>query len=61
MGTKVSDRFCVPGCNGHHARQHQIGWKAFEEECRMVQGGSLLFAHGYWRNWPGRKAWEAKQ
>ena len=60
MGTKVSDRFCVPGCTAHHALQHRLGWDSFEVEIRIAQGATLIFAKGYWDRWPGRIAWERK-
>lgn len=60
MGTKVSDRYAVPGCSGHHSRQHTIGWKSFEAEMGLAQGATLIFANGYWSKWPGRIAWEAR-
>lgn len=61
MGTKVSDRFAIPLCTGHHAYQHTIGWAPFERECLAGgEGAALQAADAYWRNWPGRIAWEAK-
>ena len=60
MGTKVSDRFCVPGCTAHHALQHRLGWDSFETEIRIARGATLIFAKGYWDRWPSRIAWERK-
>jgi len=58
MGTKVSDRHCIPLCAGHHTRQHTRGWATFERECL---GGkpAVALAAAYWQAWPGRGDWEA--
>lgn len=32
MGTKPSDEWTVPLCDGHHKEQHQIGHRAFDEK-----------------------------
>lgn len=60
MGTKVSDRYAVPMCVAHHARQHQVGWRYFEIEMVRPHGYALKAAEAYWRAWPGRIAWERK-
>lgn len=57
MGTKVSDRFAIPLCAGHHGRQHSRGWKTFEAEC-LGGKSAVAIAHAYWNAWPGRIAWE---
>lgn len=61
MGTKVSDRFAVPMCAGHHRMQHAFGWHTFERECFGIAGHALAASMHYWRSWPGRIAWERKQ
>lgn len=57
LGSKVSDRFCVPLSLGCH--QHQtdvVGWSEFE---MTLPGGSAeALAVQYWEAWPGRAAWE---
>lgn len=55
IGTKVNDRHCVPMCDGHHANQHNWGWKSFEANFRI---DALMAANAYYRAWPGRAAWE---
>jgi hypothetical protein len=60
MGTKVSDRFAVPMCRRHHARQHAIGWRYFQTEMSKPWTYALEAAEAYWRAWPGRIAWERK-
>lgn len=57
MGTKVADQHAIPLCSGHHGKQHRIGWRSFEEA--YVFGAVGVAAH-YWKAWPGRIAWEAK-
>lgn len=57
MGTKVSDRFAIPGCTGHHAEQHRIGWATFQTKYKF---DALWAAGQYWSKWPGRGAWEAR-
>lgn len=54
--TKVSDRFCIAMCDGHHAEQHR-GWKTFEAKYRI---NCLDLAAQFWRAWPGRSVWERK-
>ena len=60
MGTKVADRYAVPMCQAHHARQHRIGWFYFQTEMCRPQDHALKAADAYWRAWPGRIAWERK-
>jgi hypothetical protein len=57
MATKVADRHSVPLCEGHHAEQHRIGWQSFNKKYNV---DCALVALTYWRNWPGRIAWERK-
>lgn len=60
VGTKVADRFAVPMCAKHHAQQHQKGWRTFMA-LRQVSSQMLLDAAAtFWRQWPGRAAWERK-
>jgi hypothetical protein len=58
IGTKVADRYAVPLCSFHHAKQHRWGWKTFQA---AFQIDALAAAEAYWRAWPGRIAWERKQ
>jgi len=57
MSTKASDRFAIPLCAGHHARQHNRGWQTFESECLGGKPATAL-ADAYWHAWPGRAEWE---
>lgn len=61
IGTKVSDRFAVPLCSGHHRMQHAKGWLSFEINFLSRPGSAFDAAASYWRSWPGRIAWEKKQ
>lgn len=61
MGTKVADRWAIPLCSFHHARQHQIGWATFDRRHLGSEAAALSAAYDFWKAWPGRKAWEAKQ
>lgn len=58
MGSKVRDSAAIPLCSKHHREQHSIGWRAFE--ARYGGFDALSVAGQYWRNWPGRLAWERK-
>lgn len=59
ISTKVADRYAVPLCSHHHRLQHSIGWRRFEAS--LLSAGEALLATGqYWKNWPGRIAWERK-
>jgi hypothetical protein len=61
MGTKASDKYAVPLCTRHHAKQHQHGWKLFEHTCLDgYEGCALKYAELFWKAWPGRIAWERK-
>lgn len=57
MSTKVSDRFAIPGCSGHHREQHNSGWATFQAKHKF---DALWAAGQYWSKWPGRGAWEAR-
>ena len=54
MGTKASDRNCIPLCHYHHALHTAKGWSALG----ITREQGTAMAAQYWRNWPGRKAWE---
>ena len=61
IGTKVADKFAIPLCGGpegHHAEQHRIGWKSFEAKYGL---DAVDVAGQFWKAWPGRIAWEARQ
>lgn len=55
MGTKVSDMYAMPMCDGHHAEQHRIGWRTFESLYRF---DAIIVAQAFWVAWPGRVLWE---
>lgn len=60
LGTKVSDRFCMPlsaGC--HHQQTAIIGWPMFEQT--LPTRSSVALSNAYWHEWPGRIAWEREQ
>ena len=57
MGLKVADRHAIPLCAGHHARQHNHGWKTFESEC-LGGKSAVAMSDAYWSAWPGRIEWE---
>lgn len=61
IGTKVADRYCVPGCAGHHAMQHRIGWQTFMARMGTSANELLIAAARLWNSWSGRPAWERKQ
>lgn len=61
MGTKVSDRYAVPGCSGHHGLQHRIGWPEFVAAMGTSKAAMLRAADILWRSWPGRAKWEREQ
>ena len=54
MGTKVSDKWAFPMCDGHHTEQHR-GWVTFIAKHGLTMRAICEF---YWRNWHGRAAWE---
>lgn len=58
IGTKVSDRAALPLCALGHDEQHRIGWTSFQLK---YQFNGFDVVERYWRAWPGRIAWEAKQ
>src|SRR5689334_18739276 len=53
VGTKVADRFAVPGCAGHHRRQHNEGWATFLHQIGATKEALLKAADTLWRAWPG--------
>jgi hypothetical protein len=61
IGTKVSDRYAVPMCNGfqgHHQLQHSVGWATFEANFKV---NALEASAAYWRHWlttPEGREWE---
>jgi len=65
MGTKASDRFALPLCQRHHDEQsgkigefrQRGGWRSFELKYGF---NAVAVAGEYWRKWPGRVAWEAR-
>lgn len=57
--SKVSDRWAIPLRDSCHARQHRVGWKTFEQI--LPDGDAVELAFRYWREWPGRAAWEREQ
>lgn len=63
MGTKASDRFAIPLCDGHHKRQHNKGWHTFEREC-LGGKSAVAMSDAYWFDWlrtPMGRNWQAKQ
>lgn len=58
-GTKVADRHAIPLCNVCHAVQHNGGWKTFERD-HLSRQDAVMMAEAYWKAWPGRIAWQAK-
>jgi hypothetical protein len=61
IGTKVSDRYSVPACSGHHRSQHNKGWATFLRIMGISKEVLLDGAAQFWSRWPGRPAWERKQ
>ena len=59
MGTKVADKYSLPLCAAHHARQHKRGWKTFEAEC-LGGKSAVAMADAYWTAWPGRIEYERR-
>lgn len=58
IGTKVADKAALPMCDGHHAEQtDQLGWPEFE---RKYDFDGRATVDVYWREWPGRAAWERR-
>lgn len=57
MGTKVSDKAAMPLCAMAHDEQHRIGWPAFQIK---YQFDGFQVVEAYWRAWPKRATWEAK-
>lgn len=61
MGTKTDDKHAIPLCAEHHRTQHAWGWQTFEGNFGFAPGDCALAAGAFWKAWPGRIAWEAKQ
>lgn len=61
LSTKVSDSFAVPMCGKHHRLQHNKGWITFLRLMKATKEQLLAAADRYWRSWPSRARWEAKQ
>jgi hypothetical protein len=61
MGSKVSDRYALPCCSGHHRLQHSIGWTSFMRRMGVTREQMMLAAARLWNAWPSRLAWERKQ
>lgn len=65
MGSKASDRFCIPLCQRHHDEQggkigpfkSRGGWPTFELKYGF---DAVSVAAEYYRRWPGRAAWESE-
>lgn len=63
MGSKASDRFCIPLCQRHHDEQsgkigsfrQRGGWKTFELKYGF---DAVQVAAEYWLRWPARRQWE---
>lgn len=60
VGTKSNDAYAIPLCSRHHRLQHDRGWRTFEHEYGIGDGNAPKLAEAYWRAWPGRASWEAK-
>ena len=59
IGTKSSDRYAIPLSHWCHSLQHNIGWPTYAAsylDGRDPRG----MAEAYWKAWPGRGKWEAK-
>lgn len=59
MGTKCRDSAALPLSALCHDLQHSKGWPWFA--MNILGGEPLAHCEAYWRAWPGRRAWEAKQ
>jgi len=55
MGTKVSDCWALPMCDGHHGEQHNIGWPRFVAKYQLAPREACI---AFWRAWQGRVKWE---
>lgn len=58
MGTKCRDSAAIPLSANCHALQHVRGWITFTLD--HLPGHPLKMAEAYWKAWPGRVAWEAR-
>lgn len=58
MGTKVSDKWSLPMCDGHHAEQtDRLGWPKFQAKYRFSAREVCQF---FWSKWPKRSEWEVR-
>jgi hypothetical protein len=61
VATKAADQYQIPLSEGCHLKtQHRKGWQTF---AAMFLGGRdpVALSEDYWRLWPGRARWEARQ
>jgi hypothetical protein len=61
VGTKVADRYAIPGCARHHRMQHDMGWSSFCKMIGVTMAQLLRGAETMWNAWPGRIAWEKRR
>lgn len=54
IATKAADFNCIPACTYHHKIQTDMGWSAVG----LTREKATEMAAAYWRDWPGRIAWE---
>lgn len=59
IGTKSSDQYAIPLTVSCHFLQHMVGWQTFAAN-HLGGADPRAMAEAYWRQWPGRSAWEAK-
>lgn len=55
-GTKAADNNAIPLCEAHHHLHTLKGWSAIG----LTRETAQALASDYWRAWPGRAAWEAR-
>lgn len=58
VGTKVADRYSIPGCSKHHRLQHDKGWQTFMARMGVTREQLMIAAARLWNAWPGRLKWE---
>lgn len=59
MATKVSDKFALPMCDGHHAEQgDRLGWPDFQQKYKFKAAEACA---AFWGAWHGRAKWEANR
>lgn len=58
VATKVSDKWSLPMCDGHHEEQTDVlSWPRFQ----LKYGFSAReVCAAFWFKWPGRAKWEAE-